>query len=81
MVTRKPEDEGTCIVDTVGRGRSLVQGERARDCARCHQAARNGSQFKLGVGVSIVICLDVRQPQLPHPAWTGPGNPTEVMEG
>lgn len=80
MLTRKLEDEGTCSVDTVGRGRSLIQGERAQDCARHHQATRDGSQFKLGAGVSIMIFLDGKQPQLPHPAWTGPGDLTEVIE-
>jgi hypothetical protein len=59
-----------------------AEGERARDCAQSHHATRHGSQFKLGIGISGVIFFsDERQLQLPHPAWTGPGDLTEVMQG
>lgn len=74
MVTRKLEDEGTCSVDTVGRGRSSfrVRGHKmVRDVIRPLGMVHNKK---------LVLCLDGRQPQLPHPAWTGPGNSTEVME-
>lgn len=67
-------------MDMVGRGRSLTEGEKAQVYARSHHATRDGSQFKLGIGVSGVIFLDGRQPQLLHPASIGRGNLTAVMQ-